>query len=201
MIKTASFSTHRGSTAPISTGIFITIRLKPQMKKYRCLWYVSTTNHNILYFVGVSRTCSLNTATCLWKVANGLVWRGVARFVLHSSQGKFRDPARFLYHHPRVALQRPPHKGQNWCRMAPRLCELWTSGPLPQPNFRLPGISSWRGGRHRRPKRIKFQGACCVGKSHIINVNVRFLASGKFQMFAWKRPFDAPALAWEFAIF
>ena len=128
------------------------------MKKYRCPWYVSTTNHNILYFVGNSRTCSLNTAICLWKVANGLVWRGVARFVLHSNRGKFRAAARSPYHYLSVVLQRPPHKAQNWCRIAPRLCELWTSGPLPQPNFWLPGISSRRGGRHRRQKRIKFQG-------------------------------------------
>jgi hypothetical protein len=60
------------------------------MKKYRCPWYVSTTNHNILYFVSVSRTCSLNTAICLWKVANGLVWSGVARFVLQSNRDKFQ---------------------------------------------------------------------------------------------------------------
>ena len=37
------------------------------MKKYRCLWYVSTRNHNILYFVYIPRICLLNTATCLWK--------------------------------------------------------------------------------------------------------------------------------------
>ena len=69
-----------------------------------------------------------------------------------------QGPPRFLYHHPTVVLRWPPHKAQNWCRIAPRLCELWTSGPLPQPNFWLPGISSRRGGRHRRQKRIKFQG-------------------------------------------
>jgi hypothetical protein len=33
-------------------GIF-TIRLKPQMKKYRSLWYMSTANHNILYFLHI----------------------------------------------------------------------------------------------------------------------------------------------------
>jgi hypothetical protein len=31
----------------------VTIRLKPQMKKYRSLWYKSTTNHNILYFLSI----------------------------------------------------------------------------------------------------------------------------------------------------
>jgi hypothetical protein len=170
------------------------------MKKYRCPWYVSTTNHNILCFVGISRTCSLNTAICLWKVANGLVWRGVARFVLHSNRGKFRAAARSPYHYLSVVLRWPPHKAQNWCRIAHLLCELWTSGTVPQPNFRLPGISSRRGGRHGCQKRTKLRGAYRVGKSHGINANVRFLAAGKFQMFAWKRPFDAPALAREFAI-
>ena len=50
--------------------------VKPQMKKYRCLWCVSTTNHNILYLIIISRTSRLNPANCLWKVANCLVWRG-----------------------------------------------------------------------------------------------------------------------------
>jgi hypothetical protein len=180
---------------------FITVRLQPQMKKYRCPWYVSTTNHNILYFVGISRTCSLNTAVCLWKAANGLAWREVARSVLHSNRGKIRAPARSPYHNLSVVLRWPPHKAQNWCRMALLLCELWRSGTLPQPNFRLLGISRRRGGRRRHQKRRKFQGACGVGKSHGINENVRFLAAEKGQMFAWERPFDAPALVWNFAIF
>ena len=77
----------RLSGAPFALD-FVTVRLQPQMKKYRCPWYVSTTNHNILYFVGISRTCSLNTAICLWKVANGPVWRGVARSVLRWNRGK-----------------------------------------------------------------------------------------------------------------
>jgi hypothetical protein len=51
---------------------------------------VSTTNHNLLYFVGISRTCSLNTAICLWKVVNGLAGRAVAWFALHSNRGKIR---------------------------------------------------------------------------------------------------------------
>jgi hypothetical protein len=37
------WNAHRWSFTP---G-FITIRLQPQMKKYRSLWYKSTTNHNI----------------------------------------------------------------------------------------------------------------------------------------------------------
>jgi hypothetical protein len=78
-----------GIAVPNSGYVVVISRVcfEPQMKKYRRPWYASTTNRNILYFVGVPRTCSLNTAICLWKVGNGLVWRGVARFVLHSNRG------------------------------------------------------------------------------------------------------------------
>jgi hypothetical protein len=31
----------------LSRRFFITTRLQPQMKKYRCLWCMSTANHNI----------------------------------------------------------------------------------------------------------------------------------------------------------
>jgi hypothetical protein len=46
------------------------------MKKYRSLWYMSTTNHNILYFAVNPCTSLLNTGICLWKAQNNLVWRG-----------------------------------------------------------------------------------------------------------------------------
>jgi hypothetical protein len=62
------------------TPAFITIQLKPQMKTYRCLWWLSTTNHNILYFVGLPRIPLLNTGICLWKAQNTL------------SQRRFRCP-------------------------------------------------------------------------------------------------------------
>jgi hypothetical protein len=45
------------------------------MKKYRSLWYVSTRNHNILYFVCIPRTFLLNTGLCLWKAPKTLFWR------------------------------------------------------------------------------------------------------------------------------
>jgi hypothetical protein len=52
-------------------GIFtpesMTIRLQPQMKKYRCLWYMSTTNHNILYFVAINGINFPNKGNYLWK--------------------------------------------------------------------------------------------------------------------------------------
>ncbi len=65
---------------------FVTVRLQPQMKKYRCPWYVSTQNHNILYFVHIWRICSLNTALCLWKALRSLVRCGVARFKCRESR-------------------------------------------------------------------------------------------------------------------
>jgi hypothetical protein len=55
----------------------VTIRLKPQMKKYRSLWYKSTTNHNILYFLSIPGIRSLNTAICLWKAENTPMNRGL----------------------------------------------------------------------------------------------------------------------------
>jgi hypothetical protein len=61
---------------------FVTVRLQPQMKKYRCPWYVSTQNHNILYFVHISGTSSLNTAIWLWKARLTVVRSGVARLQL-----------------------------------------------------------------------------------------------------------------------
>jgi hypothetical protein len=47
------------------------------MKKYRSLWCMSTTNHNILYLADIPRTQLLNTAICLWKAQNSLAQRGL----------------------------------------------------------------------------------------------------------------------------
>jgi hypothetical protein len=55
----------------------VTICLQPQMKKYRCPWGVSTANHNILYFVDISRTRSLNTAQWPVESSNSLTGRGL----------------------------------------------------------------------------------------------------------------------------
>lgn len=57
------------------------------MKTYRCPWCVSRTNHNILYFVLISRTSSLNPANCLWKLRFGLAGRGFERSDLHQIRG------------------------------------------------------------------------------------------------------------------
>ncbi len=52
------------------------------MKKYRCLWYVSTTNHNILYLVHIQGISLLNSGTCLWKAQNSLARRELGAPVL-----------------------------------------------------------------------------------------------------------------------
>ena len=65
----------------------LTAHSRPQMKTYRCPWCVSRTNHNILYFVHISCTSSLNTAICLWKLRISLARRGFARSNLHQIWG------------------------------------------------------------------------------------------------------------------
>ena len=58
---------------------FLTVRLQPQMKKYRRPWCMSRGNHNILCFLCVSGTSTQNRAICLWKASNSLAWHGFAR--------------------------------------------------------------------------------------------------------------------------
>jgi hypothetical protein len=52
------------------------------MKKYRSLWCMSTTNHNILYLACIPRTCLLNTAICLWKAQDSRSQCGLCGLVL-----------------------------------------------------------------------------------------------------------------------
>jgi len=47
------------------------------MKKYRCLWCMSTTNHNRLYFLCVPCILLLNTGNWLWKAPKALARRGL----------------------------------------------------------------------------------------------------------------------------
>ncbi len=42
------------------------------MKKYRCLWCLSTKNHNILYFVHIRGIYFPNKGKCLWKARSPL---------------------------------------------------------------------------------------------------------------------------------
>ena len=46
------------------------------MKKYLCLWCMSTKNHNLLCFVGFSGINLLNKGICLWKAPKALAERG-----------------------------------------------------------------------------------------------------------------------------
>jgi hypothetical protein len=46
------------------------------MKKYRSLWCMSTTNHNILYLVDIPCTSSLNSGNRLWKAQKRLALCG-----------------------------------------------------------------------------------------------------------------------------
>ncbi len=58
---------------------------------------MSRTNHNILYFAGISRTCLLNTAICLWKLTNSLTWRGIMRSELAYQSGQNQEGWSALY--------------------------------------------------------------------------------------------------------
>jgi hypothetical protein len=60
----------------ILTLDFVAARLQPQLKKYRCLWWMSTTNHNILYFLNISGIHFLNKGKCLCKAQNALAGCG-----------------------------------------------------------------------------------------------------------------------------
>jgi hypothetical protein len=46
------------------------------MKKYLCLWCMSTKNHNILCFVYVPVIKFANKGICLWKASKALAGRG-----------------------------------------------------------------------------------------------------------------------------
>jgi hypothetical protein len=55
------------------------------MKKYRCLWYMSTRNHNILYLAHIQGIWLLNIGNRLWKAQNSLLQGGFCspRFCLN----------------------------------------------------------------------------------------------------------------------
>jgi len=117
--------------------------LQPQMKTYRCPWCVSRTNHNILYFVHISRTSSLNTAICLWKLRISLVWRGFQPSNLHRIRGNPGALARRQTHLSTLAPRALRHKAQGWCSFTAILFKLWRLGGNSalslQPLSQLPG--------------------------------------------------------------
>ena len=104
--------------------------LQPQMKTYRCPWCVSRTNHNILYFVNISRTSSLNPGLCLWKLRFSLAGRGSGRSGLHRIWGtEWARPGPLSHpstHASTLALAGLWHKAQNRCTLAAILFKLWT---------------------------------------------------------------------------
>jgi hypothetical protein len=116
---------------------FVTVGLQPQMKTYRCPWYVSTRNHNILYFVCIPRTILLNTGLSLWKAPKTLVRRafGPSRSAPKLMQlqplrpfctGKPDPLPRPALPIPSLASPPPPRKTQDQCTFAAPLCEVWT---------------------------------------------------------------------------
>jgi hypothetical protein len=106
------------------------------MKKYRCLWCMSTRNHNILYFVCVPRIHLLNTATRLWKAQKPLVQRGLqppktctkfdATPALPASGALAHQPAAPPVYSSSLAPRKPRRKAQNRCNFPAPLCEVWT---------------------------------------------------------------------------
>ena len=106
--------------------------LQPQMKTYRCPWCVSRTNHNILYFVNISCTSSLNPGLCLWKPRISLAGRGFERSDLHQIWGVARaHPGPQSNRSTRASTLAPPrlqHKAQNRCTSPALLFKLWTIG-------------------------------------------------------------------------
>jgi hypothetical protein len=101
--------------------------VKPQMKKYRSLWCVSTINHNILYFIVISRTSPLNTVNRLWKVAGGLVSCGFCQSGC-TKIGENRASRRLQSPIPSVFPQCHPHKAQEQCSLSGFLVQMWTMG-------------------------------------------------------------------------
>jgi hypothetical protein len=127
----------QSSLHPVLIGqLFITVRLKPQMKKYRCLWCMSTSNHNIWYF--------------------GHVCRHLIAKPRHSAVESSKRPCLERFLHPPTApepLQTEPFSRSR--RSIPSLA------PIPNPNkpqkqpetvhFDVTNVRMWTTGVYRRP--------------------------------------------------
>ena len=127
------------------------------MKTYRCPWCVSRTNHNILYFVHISRTSSLNTAICLWKLRISLAPRGFPRSILPQIQGMIGASPR----PPRPCLNpspaRTPAQGAepvHFARTSVQVVDIWTGlgrSCLTIQSAASPGASAGEGPAQLRP--------------------------------------------------
>jgi hypothetical protein len=142
--------------------------VKPQMKKYRCLWGVSTTNHNILYFVVISGIPSLNTAFCLWKPGISLARRGF--FARPLPQIRFKPGSRAASRHGfSVFPPHTPHKAQKQGTFGDFPVQMWTfwafSGPSSRP--RQQGIRRTQNessANANRPRMHRTQGRSVVSR-------------------------------------
>ncbi len=134
------------------------------MKKYRCPWCVSTGNHNILYFVRISGTCSLNTAICLWKASNSLARRGSGRSDLPQNRGKpqsNRRPSPIPVPPPSVAPCRDPAQDAGMVQLAGRTVRVVDNGDGSRPSLHRgialrilaerPCIRAWLEPSHKPP--------------------------------------------------
>jgi len=115
-----------GLSGGVYTPEFMTIRLQPQMKKYRCLWCKSTTNHYILYFVHTFVIHFINKGNSLWKARNRLVRRRFReRLCLQtratSALGLPADPF------PKPSPRRARVQGAETVQSSRKRCELWTN--------------------------------------------------------------------------
>jgi len=63
------------------------------MSKYRSLWYMSTTNHNILYFNDIQSIYILIPRICLWKAGDSLARRRLGAPILTRFLSNLRSGA------------------------------------------------------------------------------------------------------------
>src|ERR1035437_5624566 len=98
------------------------------MKKYRCLWYKSTTNHNILYFVHIPGISFLNKGKCLWKAQTPLAGRGVMRAALTriGATGGWRLFAAPMH---KPSLRQGRGQGAETVQFGGKSVEMWTNLP------------------------------------------------------------------------
>jgi len=115
------------------TPVSVTICLKPQMKKYRSLWYKSTTNHNILYFGNIHRISSLNTRNCLWKAQNTLAQRGFSLPPMRRARCQPRSFPPLAVSIRSLVLTPIAHNTRNLCISRPACASCGESGSYPLP--------------------------------------------------------------------
>ena len=134
------------------------------MKKYRCPWCLSTGNHNILYFVDISGTCSLNTAICLWKASKALLGAALRGLICPKTGAnpKATDgPARFPYHRLSVAPCLDPAQDAGVVQLAGRTVRVVDNGDGSRPSLHRgialrilaerPCIRAWLEPSHKPP--------------------------------------------------